>query len=158
MGKKAKRGTKWYESAAEQENEYVRAVILEPGHPLQEDALELAVNARDMAARSLGEDHPACAEAAQNIGLYYSVLGGDPEQAAEFFDEARATVGPYHPVLTRTFYFLGVHHRQAGDPGQARKFLQEVLDIIRREGHAEDPRIEQLTEMLTELGPPPRNG
>ena len=144
--------SEWYEAAAEQENEYVRAVIFKPGHPEKPYALEVATRARDMAGRALGTDHPAYAEATQNLGLYYASLGGDPGKAAGFFAEARRTVGPYHPVLSRSFYFLGLYYLEAGDPVQSRKFFQEALGIVRREGFPDDPRVDTILARLAELG------
>jgi hypothetical protein len=146
------RDVEWYEAAAEQENEHVRVVIFKPGHPERPEALEVATRARDMAGRALGTDHPAYAEATQNLGLYYAALGGDPGKAAGFFAEARGTVGPYHPVLSRSFYFLGLHYLEAGDPVQSGQFFQEALDIIRREGFPDDPRVETILAKLAELG------
>src|ERR1039457_2955104 len=141
----------WYEEAARQENEWVRAVILKPNHPAQKDALEIATNARDMAGRALGKTHPSYAEAVQNIGVYYSVLGNDPKKAADYFDQARRVVGPYHPVLSRSFYFLGQYHHESGHADKAEAFLKEGLEIFRREGYAHDPRIAVVLTVLADI-------
>jgi tetratricopeptide (TPR) repeat protein len=140
-----------YEEAAREENEWVRAVILTQNHPAQEDALEIATRARDMAGRALGKTHPSYAEAVQNIGVYYSTLGNDPKKAAEYFDQARRVVGPYHPVLIRSFYFLGKYHHESGNADEAERFLNEVLGILRREGYAYDPRIAEVLTMLADI-------
>jgi tetratricopeptide (TPR) repeat protein len=141
----------WYEKAASEENEWVRAVILKPKHPAQKDALEIATNARDMAGRALGKTHPAYAEAIQNIGVYYSALGHDPNKAAENFDQARRVVGPYHPILTRSFYFLGLYYHDAGDAAKAEAFLNDALEILRHEGYEYDPRIAQVLSILADI-------
>jgi tetratricopeptide (TPR) repeat protein len=141
----------WYEEAARSENEWVRAVILKPGHPMKGEAREIATRARDMAASALGADHPAYAEAEQNLGMYYSTLGDDPAKAEEHFTRARQVAGPYHPVLMLGYYFLGLFHRDAGNPGEARRFLGEALTILRHEGHPDDPRVEQVRALLDEV-------
>jgi tetratricopeptide (TPR) repeat protein len=140
----------WYEEAASQENEWVRAVILTPNHPVQDDALEIATNARDMAGRALGKTHPSYAEAIQNIGVYYSVLGDDQKKADKYFDQARSVVGPYHPVLVQSFYLLGQYY-ESGNPDMAGAFLKEALGILRMEGHKYDPRIAQVLTMLADI-------
>jgi tetratricopeptide (TPR) repeat protein len=139
------------DQAASSENEWVRAVILKPGHEMQDEALEIATRARDMAGRALGEDHPLYAEAVQNVGVYYSALAGDPATAEEHFDQARRVVGPYHPVLLLSFYFLGMFHAEAGDADQARRYLGEALTILRHEGHPDDPRVDQVRALLAEV-------
>ncbi|MEV6280120.1 tetratricopeptide repeat protein [Nocardia sp. NPDC051832] len=139
------------ESLAARENEWVRAVLLKPDHPMRDDALDVAEDARAMAMNALGEHHPAYAEATQNLGIYYCVHANDIATAADYFDQARQIVGPYHPILARGFYFLGLHYRDVGNKDNAREFFTEVLNIIRREGHPEDPRIDQVTQLLTSL-------
>ena len=76
----------WYEEAARVENQHVRAVILKKDHLEHDRALEVANRAYEMAARALGEQHPAYAVALQNIGLYYSVIGNDTITAADYFE------------------------------------------------------------------------
>jgi tetratricopeptide (TPR) repeat protein len=143
--------TKEYEEAARRENEWVRAVILKPNHPLQDHALEIATNARKMAGKALGKTHPSYAEAVQNIGVYYSVLGNDQKKAANYFDQARSVVGPYHPVLMLSFYVLGLYYQESGNPEMAATFLKEALGILRREGQKYDPRIAQVLTMLADI-------
>lgn len=140
-----------YEEAARQENEWVRAVILKPNHPLQDHALEIATDARDMAGRALGNTHPSFAEAVQNIGVYYSVLGNDQKKAAEYFDQARNVVGPYHPVLMLGFYLLGLYHHESGNADTAETFLKEALEILRLEGNRYDPRIATVLTRLADI-------
>lgn len=142
----------WYEEAARSENEWVRAVILKPGHPMKGEAFEIATRARDMAARSLGEDHPSYAEAEQNLGVYYVALGNDPVRAEAHFALARQVAGPYHPDLLLGYYFVGMFYRDAGNAQQARRFLREALTILRHENQADDPRVEQVQAMLAEVG------
>src|SRR5258708_24438020 len=98
----------WYEEAAAEENQHVRAVILKKDHLEHDRAFELANRACEMAARSLGEQHPAYAVALQNLGLCLSVLENDTISAADYFDRARTVAGPHHPALAETFYWLGV--------------------------------------------------
>jgi tetratricopeptide (TPR) repeat protein len=121
----------WYEEAAREENEWVRAVILIPDHPMRDNALEIATRARDMAGRALGKTHPSYAEAVQNIGVYYSALGNDPKKATKYFDQARRVVGPYHPILSRSFYFLGRYYYELGNEDKAETFLNEALAVLR---------------------------
>jgi hypothetical protein len=141
----------WYEEAARHENDWVRAVIFKPNHPVQDDALEIATNARDMAGKALGKTHPSYAEAVQNIGVYYSVLGNDQTKAAKYFDQARSVVGPYHPVLMMSFYLLGLYHHESGNQDMAGTFLKEALGILRREGYKYDPRVAQVLTMLADI-------
>jgi tetratricopeptide (TPR) repeat protein len=141
----------WHEEAAREENEWVRAVILKPGHPAQAEALEIATNARDMAGQALGKDHPSYAEAVQNLGLYYLVLGNDEQKAVEYIEQARSLVGRYHPVLSRSFYFLGKHYYESGEPEMAEGFLSEALDILRREGYEADPRIAEVLTIAADI-------
>jgi tetratricopeptide (TPR) repeat protein len=140
-----------YEEAAKSENEWVRAVILKPNHPAKDDALEVATNARDMAGRALGKTHPAYAEAIQNLGLYYSVIEKDDQKAEKFFEKARAVVGQFHPVLSRTFYFLGLYFEEAGDGAKAEHFFAEAMAIVKREGYAYDPRVAQMLAKLADI-------
>ncbi|MGD0026361.1 MAG: hypothetical protein ABSC37_17370 [Xanthobacteraceae bacterium] len=46
--------------------------------------LKIAERARDMAASSLGEQHPAYAIALQNLGIYYDAIENDGSKANEF--------------------------------------------------------------------------
>jgi tetratricopeptide (TPR) repeat protein len=149
-----KQTKEWYEEAAKQENEWVRAVIMKPNpvnRLLQSDALQIATRASDMAGRALGKFHPSYAEALQNIGVYYSALGDETEKANEYFDRARTVVGPYHPVLSRSFYFLGRYHLDSGKLEQAEVFLNEALGILRRTGYPLDPRIADVLTMLARI-------
>src|SRR5436189_3295690 len=81
----------WYEEAARVENQHVRAVILKKDHLEHDRAFELANRAYEMAARSLGEQHPAYAVALQNLGLCLSVLENDSIHQAEAGRNARAS-------------------------------------------------------------------
>jgi len=133
----------WYEEAAASENEYVRGVILKPGHAEHERALEIAERARDMARRSLGEDHSAYAEALQNVGVYYSAIEKDAKRADEFFEQARAVVGRDHAILARSYYFLGVFWYEEREPKRAETFFGEALAIQRRTLKTDDPALAQ---------------
>ena len=131
----------WYEEAAAEENQHVRAVILKKDHLEHDRAFELANRAYEMAARSLGEQHPAYAVALQNLGLCLSVLENDSISAADYFDRARAVAGPHHPALAETFYWLGVFYYEAKDAARAEEFFTETLNIQRRNLESKDPEL-----------------
>jgi eukaryotic-like serine/threonine-protein kinase len=122
----------WYEEAAAEENNYVRAVILKQDHIEHDHAFEVAERACKMAAEALGEDHPAYAVALQNLGLYYNVVKNDAMAANDYFDKARAIVGRYHPALAETFFWLGVFHYESRNAEKAEDFFSEALAIQRR--------------------------
>ena len=131
----------WYEEAARVENQHVRAVILKKDHLEHDRALEVASRAYEMAARALGEQHPAYAVALQNIGLYYSVIGNDTITAADYFERARAVAGLYEPALVETFYWLGVFYYEVRDAARAAEFFEEALTIQRRIPGSKDPEL-----------------
>lgn len=138
----------WYEEAATAENEYVRAVILKGDHPQHDQALKVAERARDMARSALGQDHPAYAEALQNLGVYYSAIEKDANKADDFFGQARAVVGRDHVILARSYYFLGMFWYEARDPKQAETFFSEALAIQRHALTAHDPALAQTLVCL----------
>jgi hypothetical protein len=73
------------EKAAASENDWVRTRILKQDPPVEGSLLKIAERARDMAAGSLGSQHPAYAAALQNLGLYYDAIENDGSKASEFF-------------------------------------------------------------------------
>ena len=131
----------WYEEAARVENQHVRAVILKKDHLEHDRAFEVANRAYEMAARALGEQHPAYAVALQNMGLYFCVIGNDTITAADYFERARAVAGPYDPALVETFYWLGVFYYEVRDAGRAAEFFEEALTIQRRIPGSKDPEL-----------------
>ncbi len=131
----------WYEEAAKVENQHVRVVILQKDHLEHERAFEVADRACKMAARALGEQHPAYAAALQNIGLYYCVIGHDTITAGDYFERARAVAGPYDPALAETFYWLGVFYYEGKDPARASEFFDEALTIQRRNLEGKDTEL-----------------
>jgi tetratricopeptide (TPR) repeat protein len=133
----------WYEEAAKVENQYVRVVILKKDHLEHDRAFDVATRAYEMAARALGEQHPAYAVALQNMGLYFCVIASDTITAADYFDRARAVAGPHHPDLSETFYWLGVFYYEARDASRAAEFFEEALTIQRRNLESKDPELVQ---------------
>jgi tetratricopeptide (TPR) repeat protein len=121
----------WYEKAAAEENQWVRAVILKNNHILHGHAFEVADRACKMAEEALGEDHPAYAVALQNLGLYYNVVKNDVTAAIDCFDKARAIVGRYHPALAESFYWLGIFHYESRNVEKVEDFFSEALAIQR---------------------------
>jgi tetratricopeptide (TPR) repeat protein len=118
------------EEAANSENDWVRARIIKRDAPPEGSLLQIAERARDMAANSLGIQHPAYAVALQNLGLYYEVIQNDSSKADEFFKRARAVLTL---PLAQGFYWLGVFHNQVThDPKMAEPLLIEALGIQRR--------------------------
>ena len=121
------------ERAAASENDWVRARILMKDPPPEGPLLQIADRARDMAANSLGGQHPAYAVALQNLGLYYDFIENDTPKAAEFFDAARAVLSENDLPLAYGFFKLGVFHYEANhDPRRAEAALVQALAIQRR--------------------------
>jgi hypothetical protein len=98
------------EKVAASENDWVRARILKQDPPVEGSLLKIAERARDMAARSLGNQHLAYAVALQNLGLYYDAIENDDSRATEFFAQARAVLNDNELPLADGFYWLGIFH------------------------------------------------
>jgi tetratricopeptide (TPR) repeat protein len=123
----------WLEKAATSENEWVRARILKQDLPAEGSLLKIAERARDMAARALGQQHPAYAVALQNLGLYYDASENNPAKANELFAQARAVLDGNELPLAEGFYWLGIFHtRVSHDVTRAQLPLTEALAIQRR--------------------------
>jgi tetratricopeptide (TPR) repeat protein len=121
------------EELASRENDWVRARILKQDPPVEGSLLKIAERARDMAARSLGNQHPAYAVALQNLGLYYDAIENDGSKATEFFSQARAVLNENDVALAYGFYWLGLFHlNDRHDPHRAQGPLMEALEIQRR--------------------------
>ncbi len=121
------------EKAAASENDWVRARILKEDPPVEASLLKIAERARDMAARSLGNQHPAYAVALQNLGLYYDAIENDGSKATEFFSQARAVLNENDVALAYGFYWLGIFHLNVRhDPHRAQGPLMEAVEIQRR--------------------------
>ena len=121
------------EKVAASENDWVRARILKQDPPVEGSLLKIAERARDMAARSLGNQHPAYAVALQNLGLYYDAIENDGSKATEFFSQARAALNENDVALAYGFYWLGIFHLNVRhDPHRAQGPLMEALEIQRR--------------------------
>jgi hypothetical protein len=78
------------EEAAKSENNWVRARIFKQDLPQTRTLLQIAERARDMAANSLGTQHPAYGGALLNLGIYYDFIEHETMKAQELFDQARA--------------------------------------------------------------------
>jgi tetratricopeptide (TPR) repeat protein len=78
------------EEAAKSENNWVRARIFKQDLPQTRTLLQVAERARDMAANSLGTQHPAYAGALLNLGVYYDFVEHETVKAQELFEQARA--------------------------------------------------------------------
>jgi tetratricopeptide (TPR) repeat protein len=123
----------WLEKAATSENEWVRARILKQDLPAEGSLLKIAERARDMAARALGQQHPAYAVALQNLGLYYDASENNPAKANELFAQARAVLDGNELPLAEGFYWLGIFHtRVSHDVTRAQLPLTEALAIQHR--------------------------
>jgi tetratricopeptide (TPR) repeat protein len=121
------------EKAAASENDWVRARILKKDPPPEGPLLQIAERARDLAANSLGRDHPAYAVALQNLGLYYDFIENDGSKATEFFKAARAVLKESDLPLAYGFFELGVFHYEANhNASRAEAALMEALAIQRR--------------------------
>ena len=121
------------EEAASSENDWVRARIVKREPPAEGSLLKIAERARDMAASSLGEQHPAYAIALQNLGIYYDAIENDGSKANEFFAQARAVLKENDLPLAYGFYWLGIFHSQVShDLKRAEGPLAEALEIQRR--------------------------
>jgi len=80
------------EEAAKSENNWVRARIFKQDLPQTRTLLQVAERARDMAANSLGTQHPAYAGALLNLGIYYDFVEHETVKAQELFEQARAVL------------------------------------------------------------------
>ncbi len=121
------------ERAAASENDWVRARILKKDPPPEGPLLQIAERARDMAANSLGRQHPAYAVALQNLGLYYDFIENDTPKATEFFNEACAVLKENDLPLAYGFFKLGVFHYEANhDARRVEAALMQALAIQRR--------------------------
>src|SRR5712692_847538 len=130
------------EEAASSENDWVRARIIKRDPPPEGSLLKIAERARDMAANSLGSQHPAYAVSLQNLGPYYDAIENDTSKANEFFAQARAVVKENDLPLAYGFYWLGVFHHQANrDDKRAEAPLTEALDIQRRALGSDDLQL-----------------
>jgi hypothetical protein len=63
-----------FEESAKSENNWVRARIFKQDLPQTRTFLQIAERARDMAANSLGTQHPAYGGALLNLGIYYDFM------------------------------------------------------------------------------------
>jgi tetratricopeptide (TPR) repeat protein len=130
------------EELASRENDWVRARILKQDPPVEGSLLKIAERARDMAARSLGNQHPAYAVALQNLGLYYDAIENDGSKATEFFSRARAVLNEKDVALADGFYWLGIFHLNVRHvPHRAQGPLMEALEIRRRTLGKDDLQI-----------------
>ena len=137
------------EKAAASENDWVRARILKKDPPPEGPLLQIAERARDMAANSLGRQHPAYAVALQNLGLYYDFIDNDVAKATELFNEARAVLEENDLPLAYGFFKLGVFHYEANhDIGRVEAALMQALAIQRRAVASDDL---QLADTLVAL-------
>ena len=109
------------EKVAASENDWVRARILKQDPPVEGSLLKIAERARDMAARSLGNQHLAYAVALQNLGLYYDAIENDDSRATEFFAQARAALNDNELPLADGFYWLGIFHLKSSTIHSERK-------------------------------------
>ena len=117
------------EQSAKRENEWVRARIIKREAPAQGSLLQIAEQARDTAAKSLGTQHPAYAVSLQNLGLYYEIVENDSTKAKDFYEPARNIVA--FP-LAEGLYLLGIFYLQStNDPKRADAALTEALAIQR---------------------------
>jgi tetratricopeptide (TPR) repeat protein len=132
----------WLEKAATSENEWVRARIIKQDPPAEGSLLKIAERGRDMAANSLGQQHPAYAVALQNLGLYFDAIENNPAQANEFFALARAVLAENDLPLAEGFYWLGIFHtRVSHDVTRAQPPLTEALAIQRRALGSDDLKL-----------------
>jgi tetratricopeptide (TPR) repeat protein len=137
------------EDAAKSENDWVRARILKQDPPAEGSLLKIAERARDMAANSLGKEHPAYAVALQNLGLYYDAIENDTAKANELFAQARAVLKDDDLPLAYGFHWLGIFHNQVShDANRAEAPLAEALAIQRRAPGCDDV---QLAETMIAL-------
>ncbi len=137
------------EEAASSENDWVRARIIKRDPPPEGTLLKIAERARDMAANSLGNQHPAYAVSLQNLGLYYDAIEIDTSKAKELFAQARAVVNENDLPLAYGFYWLGIFHSQVNhDATRAEAALTEALAIQRRALGSDDL---QLAETMIAL-------
>jgi tetratricopeptide (TPR) repeat protein len=139
----------WLEKAATSENEWVRARILKQDPPAEGSLLKISERARDMAANSLGRQHPAYAVALQNLGLYYDAIENNPAKAGEFFALARAVLSEDNLPLAEGFYWLGIFHtRISHDVTRAQPPLTEALAIRRRALGSDDLQVAETMVAL----------
>lgn len=104
--------------------------------------LKIAERARDMAAGSLGTQHPAYAVALQNLGLYYDAIENDAAAADEFLAQARASLKENDLPLSYGLYWLGIFHDQVShNDKRAAALLTDALAIQRRALGGDDPRL-----------------
>jgi hypothetical protein len=130
------------EEAASSENEWVRARIIKRDPPPEGSLLKIAERARDMAANSLGNQHPAYAVSLQNLGLYYDAIENDTSKATEFFAQARAVLKGNDLPLAYGFYWLGIFHNKVNhDEKRAEAPLMEALAIQRRALGSDDLQL-----------------
>lgn len=130
------------EEAARSENEWVRARILKQDPPVEGSLLKIAERARNMAANSLGHQHPAYAVALQNLGLYYDAIENDGAKANGFFAQARAVLSVTGLPLAEGFYWLGIFHLEVShDAKRAEAPLTEALAIRRRALGSDDLQL-----------------
>ena len=143
------------EEAAINENVWVRARILKREPPAEGSLLKIAERARDMAANSLGTQHPAYAVAVQNLGLYYDAIENDAAKANECFAQARAAVQGSDLPLAEGFYWLGVFHLlNSPDPARAETPLAEALAMQQRALGSDDlPLAETMVALAQAKGP-----
>ena len=97
-------------------------------------ALELALQARDLARQYLGEEHPEFATALDNLGLLYKTVGNYPVaeplllQALEI---RRRTAGEESPDFVTSLNNLAGFYSALGRYGDAEQRYQRALDIVR---------------------------
>jgi tetratricopeptide (TPR) repeat protein len=139
------------EQAATTENDWVRARIIKRDSPPEGSLLKIAERARDMAANSLGKQHPAYAVALQNLGLYHDVIENDVATANEFFAQARSILKANDLPLAYGLYWLGVFHNEVThDATRALASLAEALEIQRRALRSDDLELAQTMAALAE--------
>jgi len=97
-----------------------------------EQAISIAIQARELIRRHLGENNAAYADSLNSSGMLYREVG-DYAKAKSCFEQALgvydAVVGEGHPVLANTMNNLGELYHEIGDYAEAELRYQKALEI-----------------------------
>jgi tetratricopeptide (TPR) repeat protein len=127
-----RRDKAFYEEAAQAENAWVRAVVLNRDHALHARSEKIVREAERMALEALGSNHAAYGVAVLNHALYHFTVTNDQLQAQNALARSRQILAETPLELADGLYWLGVSYYDAGEVRKAENAWTEVVDIRRR--------------------------
>ena len=124
-----------------------------------QEAIPIAERALEVAKRTLGPEQPETAEALNNLGFVFKMIG-DYAKAEPLCQEAlrirQKVLGPEHPDTATSLNNLASLYRATGAYAKAEPLYQEALQILQKVFGPEHPNtatsLENLALLNFELG------